>query len=50
MGNQIYFQYKMYNINRDLDSDLLSGGGNAQVRYKFVGFIYLLLNIGPYLV
>ena len=50
MGNQIYFQYEMYRINRTTDEDLLNNGEDAQVLYKFVGFAYLVLNLGPYLV
>ena len=50
MGNQIFFQYNIYNINRALDFDLLNKGEEAQVLYKLVGFAYLVLNLGPYLV
>ena len=50
MGNQIFFQYNIYKISRALDFDLLNKGEEAQVLYKLVGFAYLVLNLGPYLV
>ena len=33
-----------------MDFYLIKNGEDGQLRYKFVGFAYLVLNLGPYLV
>lgn len=47
---QILFIYKLYWINRTEDMRLTENGGEGQMVYKFVGFAFLILNLGPYLI
>ena len=42
--------YKLYRISWEEDAALIEQNKDCQILYKFVGFAYLLLNLGPYMI
>ena len=45
-----WFIWKLYKINISEDKALIDNGFAGQIVYKLVGFFFLILYLGPYLI